>query len=268
MVGKTGVLRKYFSSPAVKKIKKVKAASRTLSRGSVGVIYTRTSSLGKKVVGSKSRQIQKSSEAATHAKVKIVKTVSEVTSGSLPADARQTLLSLLSGNVPGFETVKPGNLKVFVESARAIARDASVAEQLYQQSRKSGVQIVSADMPGLFSHQPTPAETFMRRVLLAVWEFDRDTILYRMAKGLDDKRKTSKDITQYGAVKVNGSKSIISKLKPTPAKLRAMKAAIRRYSNGVYGLRPLAEKLGCILKRKLAHETARRITAEVENKCL
>ena len=89
-----------------------------------------------------------------------------------------------------------------------------------------------------------------------------------MTKGLKDKRKTSKDITQYGAVKVNGAKSITAKLKPSAAKLKAIKAAIKRYSNGVYGLRPVAEKMRCILKCKLAHETARRITAEVENKCL
>lgn len=246
------------------KAKKMKKAP----RGSVGVIYTRTSSLGKKVVGSKSRQVLKSSEAATCQKVRILKTVSEITSGSLPVDQRTTLLSLLSGQVPGMETVKPGNLKVFVESARAIARDANVAEQLYQLSKKSGVQIVSADMPGLFGHQPSPAETFMRRVLLAVWEFDRDTILYRMAKGLDDKRKTSKDVTQYGKVKVNGSKSILAKLSLTQSMLKAVKKAVALHEDGTFGLRTLAAKLSAILKRKIAHETARRMMAEIESKAM
>lgn len=235
-------------------------------KGKVGVIYTRTSSMGKKVVGSKSRQIQKSSEAATRQKVPILKTVSEVTSGSLPADQRETLLALLSGQVPGMETVKPGNLKVFVESARAIARDANVAEQLYQRSKTAGVQIISADMPHLFCHQPSPAETFMRRVLLAVWEFDRDMILFRMAKGLDEKRKTSKEITQYGEVKVNGSKSILTKLKPSLSKLKAVKKVVKQYEDGTLGLRPLAAQMSSILKRNIAHETARRMIAEMASK--
>lgn len=65
--------------------------------------------------------------------------------------------------------------------------------------------------------------------------------------GLEDKCKTSKDITQYGDVKVNGSKSIIAKLKQVIGREDGMCRQVQVCS--------------CDLLMRL-------ITAEVENKCL
>lgn len=94
---------------------------------SIGVVYTRTSSPGLKVERSKARQIQSGAQAAKgKGGAPVVKKVCEVISGSLPLDRRNTLMDLLSGKVQGLGTVNPKKLKVFVESARAIERDAMV----------------------------------------------------------------------------------------------------------------------------------------------
>lgn len=57
---------------------------------------------------------------------------------------------------------------IVCESSRAIARRASANEEIYQLSRKKGVQIIPADVPTLYKHDATPAEAFMRKVVFVV----------------------------------------------------------------------------------------------------
>lgn len=82
----------------------------------------------------------------------------EVISGSLDLDKRALLKSLLTG----------GPKRIYVESARAIARKAMVGEQAYQLGKKHGTEIIPADIPNLFTLNPKPSENFMRHVMLAV----------------------------------------------------------------------------------------------------
>lgn len=70
---------------------------------------------------------------------------------------------------------------IYVESARAVARKATVAEDIYNFAKNHNVNIVPADIPKLFKHDCTPVEAFMRRIMCAVYEFDRDTIVHRLA---------------------------------------------------------------------------------------
>ena len=56
-----------------------------------------------------------------------------------------------------------------VESFRVIARDALVAEELYEVLKAEKVKIVPA-VPELFKHNPNPAQKFMRRVMLSCFE--------------------------------------------------------------------------------------------------
>lgn len=101
-----------------------------------------------------------------------VTTVKEVISGSVPLAKRDKFRSLIEG--------KHKVLKVFVESARAVARNALVAEEAWQLSKQNGVQIIPADLPFLFKHDASPGETFMRWVMLSVQEFDRDMVVHRL----------------------------------------------------------------------------------------
>ena len=230
-----------------------------------GVLHARASSEGDKVQRSAARQFQRGTQAATGAgkNIKLIKKVSEVISGSLPLQQRDTLMNLLSGKIPGASSVDPRKLLVFVESARAVARDAMVGEQLYLASKASGARIVPADMPNLFSHNPSPAENFIRKIMMSVQELDRDQIIQRCAAGLAAKKLTSKRITQAGQVKINGSKSILEAKAPSKKNVKAIKFAVRQYQLGNLALRPLACKIGKVLKRKIHHNTAQRMVSEI-----
>ena len=139
-----------------------------------------------------------------------MKTICEVISGSLPLDKRSTFQSMLSGTKFKID-------KIFVESARAVSRDADVAEQIYKAAKAANVEIipqdwteshpsrprwprasapsrnawpprsasaclsVGQDLPGLFAHDPSPVETFMRRVVLAMTELEKNLIVSRLA---------------------------------------------------------------------------------------
>jgi len=52
-------------------------------------------------------------------------------------------------------------LKVLVESARAVAQSAVVAEQAWKVAKDNGVEIVAADIPTLFEANANPGETFI-----------------------------------------------------------------------------------------------------------
>ena len=146
------------------------------------------------------------SSSAQTSRVNRVKTVKEVISGSLPLAKRNKFLNLING--------KNKVLKVFVESARAVARSAIVAEDAWKLSKENGVQIIPADLPYLFRHDASPGETVMRRVMLSVQEFERDMVVHRLTHGLITKKATSRRINQVGKIKVNGAHSILGKLSP------------------------------------------------------
>jgi 2-C-methyl-D-erythritol 4-phosphate cytidylyltransferase len=82
--------------------------------------------------------------------------ITETISGMLPLKFRTKLAKLMD------------NASVIVcESSRAIARKASVAEDLYQLAKERGVQIIASDLPDLYKHDCNPAESFMRKVIFA-----------------------------------------------------------------------------------------------------
>jgi hypothetical protein len=59
----------------------------------------------------------------------------------------------------------PVPLRIFVESARAIARSATVAEEAWRLCRQSGHEVTCSDLPGLFKHDPGPGESLVRKVI-------------------------------------------------------------------------------------------------------
>lgn len=97
----------------------------------------------------------------------------------------------------------------------------------------SGVEIIAADLPALFKHDPNPGESLMRKVMAAVQEFERDMVVLRLHHGLQQQRKMAQDAiksgragvrrTQHGSVKVNGSLTILERIRPSARALQALR---------------------------------------------
>lgn len=181
--------------------------------------------------------------------------IKETVSGTKPLAQRKQLLKLLDSA-----------RLIYVESARAISRKACVGEEIYEAATAKGVTIIPADFPGLFKADASPMESFMRKVILAMHEMERDVVVARLQAGLMAKQKVSKRKTQGGNVKVNGRFSLIEKLKPNKTIIQRMKKVLKERSRGDYGWRGAATKLSKLLKMKktMAAETARRVSSELQ----
>ena len=64
--------------------------------------------------------------------MKLLKTITETVSGSLPLDKRATMKAMLE------EAGTNGIKHIFVESARAVARNVGTAEEIYAKLATSG----------------------------------------------------------------------------------------------------------------------------------
>ena len=83
---------------------KASSKSSTSSAKTVGVLYTRTSSDGKKLAGSIKRQTSAAKQAAQRDSTPLKVKLSEVVSGSLPYDQRAALKSLVERTHPAVLT--------------------------------------------------------------------------------------------------------------------------------------------------------------------
>ena len=115
-------------------------------------------------------------------------------SGTTPAVQRKALGQLLSQR----------NIKVFVENARVLARKVQVGEDIYEAAKRHNIQIIPEDLPSLMNLQPNPGEAFVRRIMFAVYELERDLIVERLRSGLLKKKALSRKRTQSGNIKYNG----------------------------------------------------------------
>jgi len=225
----------------------------------VGVIYSRTSSPGTKLDGSTARQKQAARQAAKAAGIQVGQEITDVVSGSLPLQRRAVFRKLLASAEGSKRPVC-----IFVESARAVARDSVVAEQVFRRINGSNVSIICRDMPTLFNHTLDPAAKFCRQVMCAREECDKDTVVLRLRHGLEHAKSKSKRITQKGSVKVNGAKTILEQVPLPLGALAKLKAEVAKYKKGKQGLRPMAAGISKVLKRQVHHETARRMVGEIE----
>eukprot|EP00438_Fugacium_kawagutii_P023949 Skav213219 [mRNA] locus=scaffold369:23605:24360:- [translate_table: standard] len=170
------------------------------------VLYSRTSSRTNQYSDSHKRQLKAGLQAMQSYGLpqknrrQTLKRVTECISGMLPVRQRKKLLQLVSGDYS----------HVFVESIRSLARKSGTIEDLYNEAKKNGCHIVVADTGAdLFKHDATPAQNFMRRVLAAVTEFERDMIVHRLTSGLLRKKALLQAKTGKQEVKVNGRKSYL-----------------------------------------------------------
>jgi len=245
-VGRTRVAQKKVPR---KKVPQQVAQKKVARKTTKVALYARTSSAANAAGHSTTRQMEaatsvlKRSGVPRSAELKVHK-VSEVISGMLPLAERTKLQKLLSGE---FDTV-------IVESQRALARGVHAAEEVYQTAKKNNVNILVNDMPTLYKLDATPAESFIRQVMAAVSEFERDTIVARLQAGLEGKRAITKRKTQTGEPKVQGRKTLLESsgvlrfCPSTRCQLRQLNKAVKQHENGEFGWRPLAEKVQQILE--------------------
>lgn len=248
------VLEFWLARPSVTMARQHRAPVRT-------VAYIRTSTETNKHRGGKARAARAIAAAAGNTKIDMV--VHDIVSGCASMDKRSTLTDLLS------KKAHKGLKTIFVESSRDLARNVIVGEQLVDLSKRSGVRIVSACDPGLFDATDTPTQKLSRRMKLVVDEYDRDNVRYKLANGMADKMKTTKERTQKGTPKVAGRKSILEKLPALSAKqITSARQLFKERAAGKFGWRTLAKKLKTTLRLKAmpGHETARRMGQELKNK--
>lgn len=210
-------------------------------------IYTRTSSKTNMKGDSSRRQIQAGLAALKSSGVKPSKSLQKVTeciSGMLPLNKKKKLQALLDGKTS----------HIFVESLRALGRKASGIEEIYEKAKETNTCIVVADLPpALFTASASPAENFQRRIMAAVQEFERDTIVNRLQQGL---RAKAEQLAKAGMnpKKVNGRKSHLEKRMAqkgiTKGQLKSLSTLCRARKRGDFGWRALAPKLSKILKLK------------------
>jgi hypothetical protein len=246
-----------------KKLQKVKSNEK-----SFGMVYARTSSLGKKVKGSRKRQVEQAVDAAASQGLKVHSAIAEVISGCLKFDERETLKSVLERKLPDMPKDKAKTVHLFVESVRALARNSMVAEQVYQVSKDNNIVVIPKDYPALFAHNQTPTENFVRKLVCALQELDRDTLVWRLQEGRKQKMKVTTRQNQKGQPKVNGAKTYVEELAPSKAMQNKIIALGKKRDAGVFGWRPFAEKISDMLQldQPLSHETARRMYRELLNK--
>ena len=109
--------------------------------------------------------------------MKLLKTITETVSGSLPLDKRATMKAMLE------EAGTNGIKHIFVESARAVARNMDTAEEIYRKACDLGIHIIPSDMPDLFLPNATPIQKFVRRIVLAMTELEKDLVVSRLSDG-------------------------------------------------------------------------------------
>lgn len=205
----------------------------------------------------------------------------EVVSGCAPLDRRTALVSLLQRTQRGPNKTKKETAKkptknapvqrIYCESSRDVARDMLIGEALYNMSVAMGVEIVPADSPDLFKHNPSPTEKWSRRVQLCNQELEKDKIRERLQDGIRRAYSHTSKVTQHGKAKVNGRNSVLDAvctngvMKKTVQKQLAKLFQAR--DRGEFGWRPLATKVCAVLKlESLSHEAVRRMKSEFESK--
>ena len=227
-------------------------------------VYARVSSTSQKDGSGIQRQKSKCKARAKDLGDTIAVEVSEVISGSLPLAERTELNRLMA------KCKLEGINKIFVEGTRAFSRNAHVAETIYERSKELGVTLIPIDIPDLCGHSPNPAQKFMRRVMFAYAELEKDLAVMRLQHGWhrrlqQEKRKyqTGKQtvrLNQQGRVKINGRRSLLETNLSRGQRNKILKH-MKDYQNGEVSVRMLAQLLSSELKlsKAMAPETARRL---------
>ena len=232
-------------------------------------IYARVSSTANKDGAGISRQTTLCKQKCKEANAKVACQVAEVISGSLPLQQRSVFNTLL-------EQCHEGKIsQVVVEGSRAFARNAFVAEAMYEKSKELGVQIVPVDLPDLCAHDPNPAQKFLRRVMFAYTELEKDMTVTRLQHGWNKKLSTEEKkqragqkvrLNQNGQVKINGRKGSLETDLNTKQR-KSLRKTCAMHKRGKLTVRMMAKEFSATLKKKnvISPETARRLFTQIQN---
>jgi len=87
----------------------------------------------------------------------------------------------------------------------------------------------------------------------------------RLTHGLQKAKENTTMLTQTGAKKVNGSKTILEQHPPNSKTLKALKAAIKQHEAGQLSCRNLRDVFKGLLKlKRLGTMTAMRMVSEIK----
>ena len=210
----------------------------------VQAIYCRTSSEANADGASESRQKRSGTADADLCNV-------EVISGSLPKDKREKLLH------------RP-NISKRSSWSRVLSRVMlMLARQCIRILSKQGIEFHCADAPGVFTHNPSPVQQFLRRVVLAMIELEKNLVVTRLADGRKKAQMVARQqvkiakrqgklkvgmLTQKGAAKSSGPSSFLASYgEPTKLQKGKLKQAIMDRDNGIFGWRTLKDKINEIM---------------------
>lgn len=218
-------------------------------------IYARVSSKTPKNGSGIARQTKVCQQKCTADKTKVAYKICEVISGSLPLKKRPVFNDLMEQC--GKQQIK----KLIVEGSRALARNASVAESIYEKSKELDIQIVPVDLPDLCDHNPNPAQKFLRRVMFAYTELEKDMTVNRLQHGWNMKLNAERQkkrqgkrvrLNQDGMVKINGRQSILEKTNLSGKQRAKLIKANKKYLHQELSSRELAAIFSQILGKKKA----------------
>lgn len=236
------------------------------------VVYVRTSTKTNQHKSGVKRGRHAALAAASARRDKVTDVFHEIVSGCAPLEKRKVITDLIERLGSQSTPKKVGQKKpvIYCESARDVARDMTIGEALYNMSTALDVQIFPSDTPDLFKHNPNANDKWMRRVLLATAEFEKDRLVHRFQSGLGAARQTSEKKTQEGGVKVNGRKSKLEELYPKghmPKDTRVyLSKAFEKQKKGELSWRGVQQKLQNKLKLdSLTVECVRRVSREFLN---
>ena len=137
-------------------------------------------------------------------------------------------------------------------------------------AENSGVKIICQDLPSLFIHNANPMQKFTRKLVLSLFELERDIIVQRLYSGLCAKRAKSTRLNQSGSPKANGRKSTLEKLKPSKKVVSQLKALAHKRETGKFGWRPLAKHFAKALSLKkskaLSVQSVKRMVRELSHR--
>ena len=151
----------------------------------LAVAYYRTSS--RTNVGfDKDSLTRQQNSCRSWAKANSVQIVSEhydeAVSGADPIDARDGFSSMLTAMADN------GATAILVESASRFARDLSVQILGHQKLQELGIQLIAVDSPTAFT-EDTPTAELVRSLLGAVSQFEKATVVARLASGRERKKR-------------------------------------------------------------------------------
>ena len=136
-----------------------------------------------------------------------------------------------------------------------MARSSKVAEEIYEEAKVSGTEIVVANNPTLFKFDATPEQHFFRRIAFAVAEYERDVLVERLQSGLRTAAAKRGGGCCAGPQEHPREDQAHSAAEEGPEKLIAQRA------QGDFGYRPLVEQMSGVLKLDscMSMETCRRL---------